>query len=211
MLDAGGISPLVTLDMDDEYLTPDEARLIGVRLIEAAASPTATAPSDAPRRWPVTMRGTYVRRQLDHWCTFPGPGDPATAARRHLALHLRPGLRAPVVAMVRAADTTRACTRDRRTLPRTRRASSSSTTRAWCCHAAPRSRSPPARLAGPPMMSPPPSWSAAADADTPAGALMPLKPVLGERIIIGRRAPTEAVYRITFTSIAGHIRLEREA
>lgn len=22
------------------------------------------------------MRGIYVRRQLDHWCTFPGPGDP---------------------------------------------------------------------------------------------------------------------------------------
>ena len=37
VLDAGGVSPLVTLDMDDEYLTPDEARLIGVRLIEAAA------------------------------------------------------------------------------------------------------------------------------------------------------------------------------
>ena len=40
---------------------------------------------------------------------------------------------------------------------------------------------------------------------------MPLKPVLGERIIIGRRGTDRAVYRITFTSIAGHIRLEREA
>ena len=44
-----------------------------------------------------------------------------------------------------------------------------------------------------------------------AAGHMPLKPVLGERIIIGRRGTDRAVYRITFTSIAGHIRLEREA
>lgn len=40
---------------------------------------------------------------------------------------------------------------------------------------------------------------------------MPLQPLRGERIVLGRRGTPRAVYRITSTSIAGHIRLEREA
>lgn len=40
---------------------------------------------------------------------------------------------------------------------------------------------------------------------------MPLKPQPGERIVLGRRGTPRAVYRITAASIAGHIRLEREA
>ena len=190
----GGVSPLVTLGHGRRIaLTPTGPP--HRRPAHRGRGPRRRRPRHPtahPEVASATMRGTYVRRQLDHWCAFPGPGRSATAARRHLTLHLRPAFERRWWRWVRAAENLR---------------SGHVPVTAVQLPAHPRWPSVifidhPGRGAGRPEVaiatphdSPrppvaPPSWSAAADADLPpAGAHAP-ETRAGRRIIIGHGAPT---------------------